>query len=398
MTAWHEIRRLIHAGDADDLIDRLVTLSPADRGFVAAELRGHLPVLRARAEAGRASLWDEDGWEELSLEPWEQWAELTRLAGAGTLGTAAAVAAWVTRRDLLTEHRHLPAAGFGDPAPMVRLLGHRPAAWQADLAVRLAGRLRGPRDPGAPLALALLRHTAAAPPPHDPLVVAWVSGGAAASSDPLMPALVPRLFEAEGVGRALRHERAAPPTGWLKLLGGLDREEILDGCVRRFLRGGTAQDLRFFARLHELLAPTAAEVERRRRDYVRLLPVAPGPVADLALHHLRRLGGHDPAEVTEALEGLLFRAETKLVRAGLTWFDETVRESPALADDLAPALASAFGHESYPVQGRAAQLALKHRRRFGAAGAERIRAALNALPPALEARLVPAFAGVAPVG
>ncbi|GAA3614104.1 hypothetical protein GCM10022419_119060 [Nonomuraea rosea] len=32
-----------------------------------------------------------------------------------------------------------------------------------------------------------------------------------------------------------------------------------------------------------------------------------------------------------------------------------------MADDLAPTPATAFAHESYDIQGRAAQLALKHR-------------------------------------
>nr|BFE77654.1 hypothetical protein GCM10020093_002550 [Planobispora longispora] len=73
--------------------------------------------------------------------------------------------------------------------------------------------------------------------------------------------------------------------------GRISRELLLSGCTGRFLRGGDATDLRFFARLHELLEPSEAEVAARARDYLRLLPVAPGPVAELALKHLRRLDG-----------------------------------------------------------------------------------------------------------
>ncbi|MEZ0074826.1 DUF6493 family protein [Planotetraspora sp. GP83] len=413
MTAWDEIRDLIDAGDADKLIERLVTLDDGERKLVAGELRGRIPVLRDHAETMRSRRWmeesrrrDEEGeeaywtrtWREPEHEPWEDWADLVRLAGAGTLSAVSAVASWVTRRDLITWRRFSRDAEFGDPAQVVRLLDHRPAEWQAELAVRLAAKIRGPRDAGIPLALAMLRHTGVEPPQHDPLVVAWVSAGVGSEPDPLLPVLLPRIFGAEGVGRALQHERVAPISPWLRALRDSgDRESLLDGCVRRFLRGGTAQDLRFFARLHELLEPSAAEVEPRRRDYLRLLPAAPGSVAELALRHLRRLDAHEPADVVEALEGLLFRVEATLVRAGLTWFDQTVRQEPERADELAPALVTAFHHESYDVQGRVAQLALKHAARFSPLGAERIRDAIPALPPALGARLVEVFGGEAAV-
>ncbi|MFD1542662.1 hypothetical protein [Nonomuraea guangzhouensis] len=83
--------------------------------------------------------------------------------------------------------------------------------------------------------------------------------------------------------------KAAEIGTWLMSLtvlqseGTIDRGLLIDGCLRRFLRGGSAGDLRFFARLHELLEPTYAEVASRAHDYLRLLPAAPGAVAELAL-------------------------------------------------------------------------------------------------------------------
>ncbi|MEU7853303.1 DUF6493 family protein [Nonomuraea sp. NPDC049141] len=419
MTSWDEIRDLISAGDADKLIERLITLDDAERKLVAGELRGHIPVLSGHAEAKQQERWvaetrrrqEDPGywthWREPDREPWQDWADLLRLAGAGTLSAVSAVASWLTRRDLAMWRTFTGRTEFGDPARVIRLLDHRPAEWQAELAVRLAAKVRGPRDPGAVLALAMLRHTGAPPPEHDPLVVAWAVagsaplgrvGGSVVESDPLLPALLPRLFEAEGVGRALQYEKAEPISPWFSAIRAVgEREALLDGCVRRFLRGGTAQDLRFFARLHELLEPTTAEIDARRRDYLRLLPAAPGPVAELSLRHLRRLDAHDPADVAEALEGLLFRAEAKLVRPGLTWFDQTVRLAPDRADELVAALVTAFHHEAYEIQGRAAQLALKHAARFSPLGTEQIRDAIPALPPALGARLVAVFGGQAAV-
>ncbi|MER5319461.1 DUF6493 family protein [Streptosporangium roseum] len=205
------------------------------------------------------------------------------------------------------------------------------------------------------------------------------------------------------MGRALREERSSPlsATSWLGALavlgseGRVSRQMLLDGCVSRFLRGGDAQDLRFFARLHELLEPAYAEVEARARDYLRLLPTAPGPVAELSLAHLRRLDRLDPADVTEALEGLLFRAEAGLVRAGLAWLDQVVRQAPERADELVPALASALGHQAYAVQERAVRVAVKHARHLGPLGAETLREALAALPPDLGGRLAAAVGGEA---
>ncbi|MEV4248258.1 hypothetical protein AB0J63_33195 [Streptosporangium canum] len=82
------------------------------------------------------------------------------------------------------------------------MIAARPAEWQADLAVRLALRVRGrrgrPRDGNLPPALALLRRTGVTPPENDPLVVGWVSREARLSelrADPLLDHLLPRIFE-----------------------------------------------------------------------------------------------------------------------------------------------------------------------------------------------------------
>ncbi|MFD0886773.1 hypothetical protein ACFQ08_19675, partial [Streptosporangium algeriense] len=126
--------------------------------------------------------------------------------------------------------------------------------------------------------------------------VLLLSAGVVAG-DPLVGSLLPRVFEAQGVGRALMEERATPVlTPWLALFkrllsnGRLTRAEVIDGCVSRFLRGGDAIDLRFFVRLHELVAPRPREAATRVRDYLRLLPAAPSTVAALALDQVRRTG------------------------------------------------------------------------------------------------------------
>ncbi|MER5326036.1 DUF6493 family protein [Streptosporangium roseum] len=464
MTVWEEVRGLIDAGDAFEVAARVAGLDAAGRKEVARELPGHVPVARKvvraavvrrlsdRADArdrARKARWAayerfagergasreeilrqwpaSDGWggdmEGTWEDPWpctpeygwgypdrseyDVWIDPMRVAGAGTLPGAAAVVSWLGRRDF-------ERVGTSPDLiePVLQAVAARPTGWQADLAVRLALRVRVRRrrwagDPGdrsLPLALALLRRTGATPPGHDPLVVGWISTPPDAErlrEDPLLDALVPRLFQAQGVGRALRLERADPPAAesWLGALrtlaadGGVDRAALLEGCVGRFLRGGDATDLRFFARLHELLEPSPAEVASRAGDYLRLLPTAPGPVAELALKHLRRLDCLAPDDVSEALSGLLFRAEGGLVRAGLAWLDRFLRQEPERADALSPALAPALGHQARAVQERAVRLAVEHAASFGPIGAEPLRDGADRLPADLRGRLAESFGG-----
>ncbi|WP_431903146.1 hypothetical protein [Nonomuraea sp. bgisy101] len=378
MSAWEAVRTALRTGDPATVAARVTRLDEAGRREVAAELPAAL-------REGRAWLG----------EP--AWTEGMRVAGAGTLGGVAAVVSWLNRRDL--EPRTGAAA---DPALLLHVLAARPLDWQADLAVRLTLRARTVRNRNLPLAVELLRRTGATPPEHDPLVAAWISSPPSAHGlrhDPLLPALLPRIFEAEGVGRALRHERSEPLTAgtWLASLRVLenqravDRDLLLDGCLRRFLRGGSATDLRFFTRLHELLEPSHDEVHARARDYLRLLPTAPAGVAGLALSHLRRLR-LDRADLAEALDGLLSRPERKLVVEGLRWLDEAVEEFAGL-DALAPSLACAFACTSREVQDRAGRLAIALADRFSPAGAEAIRTALPLLPPSVGEPLAAAFGG-----
>ncbi|MEQ4718580.1 hypothetical protein [Nonomuraea sp. B19D2] len=331
------------------------------------------------------------------------WPEVVAAVDSGDPERVAACVLGLGERD----RREVAARGDDITELLERVLATRPAAWQADFAVRAALRLSpSPRrrrpDPPAALALAMLRRSGVVPPEHDPLVVAWVRHPPT-PGDPLLDHLLPRLFEAEGVGGALRdeHPDLPAPGTWLAALAQLAREGrrdlLLDGCVRRFLRGGDAADLRFFVRLHELLEPTPDEVSKRARDYLRLLPVAPGPVAEPALRHLRRLGPGElaPADVSQALRALLFRPERKLVTGGLTWLDSVARSWAGDLDELAPALGRAFACESADVQGRAVRIAVKHAKRFTPAGAEAIRAAVGLLPQELGETLVAVFGGEA---
>ncbi|MEU4224102.1 DUF6493 family protein [Nonomuraea sp. NPDC026600] len=398
MSAWEAVEEAIATRDTGKVAEIVLGLDDQERKEVAGRLPGHFPAARQRFTLSLAPDWPWQG----GMNVGDDWIEPMRVAGAGTIGGAAAVAAWLNRREF-AGLRPQP----DELEPLLRVLAARPQEWQADLAIRVARRLRvlsPTTEQGGRLALLLLRRSGAVPPAHDPLVVAWVGEPPTARrlrEDPLLGHLLPLIFEAEGVGRALQGEQIAPlmPGTWLASLavlqseGTIDRGLLLDGCVRRFLRGGSAGDLRFFARLHELVEPTYAEVDSRARDYLRLLPAAPAAVAELALRHLRRLEALDPEDVAEALQALLFRPERKLVSAGLTWLDQAARDAGDNADEYALALAYAFACESGDIQERAVRLALKHGKRFTLAGAEVIRDALGLLPPDLGEQLVAVFGG-----
>ncbi|GAA3415782.1 hypothetical protein [Streptosporangium vulgare] len=395
MTLWTEICDLVTRDQVARLADRLVTLTEEER----AELSGRLPGLvkelrRARTEQVRAD--HPDDFEEMAS--WEVGDLLDELAngllltGVGVITGPAAAVTWMTGRDVNRRW-----ARDLNVARVCRVAATRPREWRRDVAVRLARRVRRPTDRIAPLAVALLRESGAVPPDHDPLVAAWLAAPSVAD-DPLTPVLLPRVFDADGAGRALRDERLEPrPTRWLAAAAReLPREQVLDGCVSRFLRGGDAQDLRFFVRLHTLLAPTPAESAPRLRDYLRLLPSAPGTVAELAAGQVRAAMPLDRADLVEAVDALTFREEAKLAATGLRWLDQAIRATPEAAADLVTALTTAYAHKSFDVRNRAAELTLKHADLF----ADHTGAILDAIPqlPAdLGVKLAERFGGEIPV-
>ncbi|MGV9598629.1 DUF7824 domain-containing protein [Streptosporangium sandarakinum] len=395
MTLWAEICDLVTRNQVHRLADRLVALTEEER----AELGGRLPGLvkelrRVRTEQVRAR--HPGDFEEMAS--WEVGDLLDELAGAllltgvGVITGPAAAVTWMTSRDVNRRW-----AEDLDVAQVCRVAAVRPREWRRDVAVRLARRVRRPADRIAPLAVALLRESGAVPPDHDPLVAAWLAAPSVAD-DPLTPVLLPRVFDADGAGRALRDERLDPrPTRWLAAAAReLPREQVLDGCVSRFLRGGEAQDLRFFVRLHTLLDPTPAESAPRLRDYLRLLPSAPGTVAELAAGQVRGAMPLDHADLVEAVDALTFRDEAKLAATGLRWLDQAIRATPETAADFVTALTTAYAHKSFDVRNRAAGLTLKYADLF----ADRAGAILDGvrhLPADLGAKLAERFGGETPV-
>ncbi|MDX6740918.1 DUF6493 family protein [Actinocorallia sp. A-T 12471] len=390
MSAWEEMLQRIELGDCHGVAVLANRLDDAGRKEVAAALPGYV--------------------RSTGLRRWgDRRAHALRVAGAGCISGVAAAASWIMRREL-RDGRHPQLARH-----LVAAVAHRPDAWRLDLARRLAEKLRladftAWRADLASWEVAALLHIEARekPPTSGAFVVGWLGWRTYVppKEDPFFTTLVPAIFEADGVGEHLGgNDALALARQWDRsgarprplvedLLVFADRRDLLDGCVRRFLRGGTARSLGWFVRLHALLAPDAAEATERLRDYVRLLPTAVTAVAEEAFTAIRaadEAARLDPGVFRETAETLLFRPEAKLVRAALAWLDKTAkgRESATVE-----ALAGVFGHENAALRERAVRIAVKRAKAVDPLTAESVRRAAAGLPAPQRAEIAAAYGEV----
>ena len=389
MTAWERVRTAILAHDRAQVRSIVTGLTDAERREVVRELPA---FQRERRDAAEWRLIHQD--ERAAL----------RMAGMGCAGGPAAAAGWLFRRGLEVWWGETP----GPEVELVQVVAHRPVEWRVDLARRVAARLpsRGDTSAGASnwrFAALVLREAGAEPPSDDGFVLGWVRQLGRLCDDPFLDVLAPMLFETDGVGRLLEFTSTAGEGPWERQLcalaaaGRLNRETLLDGCLRRFLRGGPPPDLRWFVRLHDLLAPTPEETRERARDYLRLLPAAPPAVAEVALRTVRSIdeaGGLDEAAFAEAAEAVLFRPEKKLVRAALSWLGRT---GTRRVDTTLAALTVAFGQEALDLRAHAVKLIVKLAPRAGDDALRTVREAATGLPADLRSRIADACGAVASV-
>ncbi|MEU9506095.1 hypothetical protein AB0D32_07410 [Micromonospora sp. NPDC048170] len=307
---------------------------------------------------------------------WWQGTQATALAVAavGCLPTAAKVAELLGRRSVFLR--------CADPVPVIGVARRRGVTWLPELARRLAARLdRTDPAEGWSFVADLLTAENVPPPTDDLFVEGWVATMAwppepsqslplleRLRADPFLVALVPRLFEVDGIGTRLPSTdfRGIEETGLpgaLAILAGegrLARAELLDGCVSRFLRGDRLAALRPFVALHALLAPTAAEIGERRATYLRLLADAPTPVATLAQKALRSLDDVEFDALLDASRAVLARPDKTLVRAQLSWLDQLARRHRDRAAEVAAVLATGVEHPAGDIRDRSGALAARH--------------------------------------
>ncbi|MER7416079.1 DUF6493 family protein [Micromonospora peucetia] len=302
--------------------------------------------------------------------------EATALAvcAVGCLPTAAKVAEVLGRRSVILRS--------ADPALVIGVARRRGVTWLPELARRLADRLDR-TDPvqGWCFVADLLTAENVPPPTDDRFVEGWVATMAWPAeplqplpllerlrADPFLDALLPRLFEVDGIGAQMpstdfRGNVETGLPGALARLAGegrLARADLLDGCVNRFLRGDRTAALRPFVALHALLAPTAVESDERQASYLRLLADAPTPVATLAQKALRGLADVQFDALLEASRAVLARPDKTLVRTQLSWLDQVARRHHDRATEVAAVLATGAEHPVGDIRDRSDALAARH--------------------------------------
>lgn len=357
------------------------------------------------------------------------------VAALGCLPSAARTAALLGRRGLRDCWHRIPVG------ELVEMSRARELPWLGDLARRLAGKLDRDGDPDQwEMVAGLLAEAGIDPPTDDAFVRGWLAHRQVWNregvhrplierlrADPYLDALLPRLFEVDGLGVELARrdwdreqrrwgEQPAVPLALVALAaeGRVDRAVLLDGVLGRFLRGDRAAALRAYVVLHDALAPTEAELTERVGRYVRLLPDGHSTVAGLAQRALRRVDDVGGLELDTLLHGsgqLLARPEKMLVKAQLGWLDRVAKRERDRVGEVLETVAVAFGHDALDVQERALTIVLRHAGRLdpptrarlaelavGLAGDLPVRAAAALGDPAAATRMeLPAVAPLLPV-
>ncbi|GIJ78672.1 hypothetical protein SAMN05443287_102362 [Micromonospora phaseoli] len=368
-------RQELAAGGTSDLFGA-VDNGAAEQ--VAAALEG-LPEQRRREIGVELTAW----FKQRGRDTWWSQGTGTALAVAvvGCLPTAAQAAAILGRSSVNPHGRRA--------AELVRAVAQdRGVDWLVDLALRMAARFGQDSWVGRWHFVATLLHAeGAAPPTDDRSVQLWLTAvdspdrfhrGQPAPvvdrlrDDPFLAAMLPRLFEVDGIGTQMMFIAAhqnwndpgppAVPAALARLAteGVVDRAMLLDGAIGRLLRGDRPAALRAFTTLLDQLAPTTAEVTARTTDYLRLLTDAPAPVATMAQKALRKLPEVELESLLEMSRQVLLRPDKALVKAQLSWLDRLARQHRDRAGQIAEVIAVAAGHPAIELRERAVALAARH--------------------------------------
>ena len=157
-----------------------------------------------------------------------------------------------------------------------------------------------------------------------------------------------------------------PERTWRVALAGLasdgriDRARLVDTVLAAPLHDWSPTDLAWFVRLHDELAPTAADVVDRQATYARLLTVEHGPSVKLAQKALTSVLDDERLEVPALLEAsraTLTRPDKASVAAQLRLLAGVHRQHPGA--EVAGVVRIALDHPRADVRERAAQLLAK---------------------------------------
>ncbi|MFB6891106.1 hypothetical protein ACFCX4_17565 [Kitasatospora sp. NPDC056327] len=388
-------------GDAGRVPGLLAALGPAER-------RSCVPALKELRRDNR-SKWHREAERRMTA---------VLVAGAGCHPGAAGAATWIGSRDFTGARARHPA--------LADVVEAQPEEWQIEVVGRLAAkRGSGWNDALYPLIERVVRRTGCTVPASDDFTLSWLRSAAGAERgrrgtpdtllerlrrDPFTPALLPRVFELENVAWHLDLTYTTRSgDSWPAAIAGIagpgpdgaalfGRDELIDLCLGRLVRGGRPGDQKAFLGVLAALAPTPPEYAARVRDLLALLDGIPAVAghAQQVLTELDEAGLVEPEVVTEASVVVLFRSEKKLVRAQLGWLEQAARRSPERSGPVALAAAEAFGHPDTTIQERALNVVARRLKAAGGAVLPELRLAAEALNPVHHPRAGELFG--APVG
>jgi hypothetical protein len=436
---WEHLRALIAGRVPEPVVRRLAYIPAAD----LAHLRPHLKALRTELRAALKAGAGERTVTGAAADAYGQLAPLY-MAGLMCAGAPAEALDWLTSPVLRDAGWLRPDGTAREPdlrrILLALLLEHRDAAWQRDLAGRLAQWLPAAGDPQRWALLdGLAAWSDAAPPASDGYVAGWLRRGSSVRLDhadgrldvrewfaeqgwrppvehratllqwlraqPRLAELVARLFEIDDAGSEFDDDdadRVGAENEWPSALtaltaeGALDRSTLIDLCLAKLLRGDRPGNLRGFLLLAERLAPDLDEIAARTDTYTALAARGAGTVARLAQSALRELdatGRLDTDTLAALSAAVLARPEKSLASAQLSWLDQAVRRDHGAAPDLLRAAATAFAHPAVTVQERAVRLVVRHLKHLGPLETAWLRGAAGGLDAVLRDEAVLVLGG-----
>jgi hypothetical protein len=167
----------------------------------------------------------------------------------------------------------------------------------------------------------------------------------------------------------------AGPRAWSpwRSRGHLDRDRLIDACLSAFLRDFAPTRVKWYAELHEHLAPSVPEMSVRAETYLALPGASSAPAIRLAQQAAAVLLDNamlDVGRLLAASAPALAYPRKNVVAAQLKLIDKLTRSYPAAADAALATVAQAFGHERADIQEAALKLIARHGVPDGPARAE----------------------------
>lgn len=388
---WEELQQLVAAGQVDELVERCVGLSEAERRAVSKRA--------AKAHLDRWSAYN----REIPMAERDQVVWATELLAAGTGGPAAVAGrTWGTWRG---------------SEQFERLVRARPREWRDEWAERAVEQPDAFGNAVWPMVHRLVAEGECAKPAGDGYVTGALRGlreraiwyqprrrrlGEVLRDEPeFVDSDMWRLFEIEGRGE-VSFTSADSTSAWtegddtwtealvaLSAEGMIPRERLLDETLAALRRDFSPYCARWFHKTHEALEPTLEERAARSADY-RALLAAPDPAvvgfAVRALVVLARAKRLDGDALFEHLgPAVLVPTKATAVRA-LKLGGRTLKAQPQLAAIALPVFVEALVHEAREVQEAAIELLERHRGALTPDLGERIAELVSTTDPALRGR------------